>query len=255
VSVVHGSPPLFVRLEAASTLPPLRAGFVGGAACPPGLVARYDERGTRLMQQYGMTEAGTISTCLADDPPETRYTTVGRAFLGHELRTVELSDAPDGEVQVRGEHIWPSLFSRPWSDAEMTPDGWLRTGDLGKIDAAGNLTIAGRAKEVVQTGGFSVYPGEVEAFLHTFPPTASAAVVGVPHPSLGEALVAFIVTRPGASFDGRAFNAFCRAGIAGYKIPYRVILLDELPLLASGKPDRSALAQRAADEASPSRER
>jgi acyl-CoA synthetase (AMP-forming)/AMP-acid ligase II len=242
VGVFHGSPAVFSRLlDSAGGPPDFRCGLIAGAVCPPELIARYDQLGTRLIPQYGLTEAGSVSSCRLDDTNETRYRTVGRALRGYAIRTVDVQGSMDPEIQVRSNHIWPSLFRRPWSDEEMTADGWLRTGDLGTLDGDGNLTVAGRAKEVVHTGGFTVHPGEVEAFVHTYPGVAQAVVVGVPHPSLGEALVAFLVPTRDVSFDRRTFTAFCRAGIAGYKVPYRVHLLDELPLLSSGKPDRQAL--------------
>jgi acyl-CoA synthetase (AMP-forming)/AMP-acid ligase II len=121
----------------------------------------------------------------------------------------------------------------------------LRTGDLGTIDANGNVTIAGRSEHVVHTAGFSVHPAEVEGFLETYPGVVSAAVVGIPHPELGEALAAYVVTTPGTSLDRRAVMRFCQAGIAGYKVPYGVEVVRELPLLVSGKPDRAALTRDA----------
>jgi acyl-CoA synthetase (AMP-forming)/AMP-acid ligase II len=209
---------------------------VAGSLCPPEVLERLDECGTRILNLYGMTEIGAASSCRAGDPPEVRYRTVGRALPGYELRT------EDGEVQVRSDYLPSGYHGRRYTSEEMTADGWFRTGDVGRLDAAGNLVIAGRARDVVQVGGFNVFPAEVESFLLTHPAIAHAAVLGAPHPVLGEALEAFVVPAPGTALEPRDVVRFARAGIAGYKVPYAVRVLDELPLLASGKPDRRALA-------------
>jgi acyl-CoA synthetase (AMP-forming)/AMP-acid ligase II len=144
---------------------------------------------------------------------------------------------------VRGAHVTAGYHGRP-RERDAAFDGeWFRTGDLGRIDAAGNLTIAGRAKEVVQVGGFNVFPAEVESFLLTHPGIGQASVIGVPHAAMGETLHAFVVPSPEATLVGRDVVSFARAGIAGYKVPYGVSVLPELPLLASGKPDRRELAR------------
>jgi long-chain acyl-CoA synthetase len=245
VGVLHGSPALFAQLlEASGDLPTWHSGFIAGSSCPAELVASLDRRGIRMLGQYGLTEAGSITACRLHDPTETRHRTVGRALEGYEVRAVAVPDAQDDEIQVRSPYIWPNLLRRPWTEEEVTADGWLRTGDLGSVDD-GNVVIAGRAKHVVQTAGFTVHPAEVEGFLQTYPAVSAAVVVGIPHAGLGEALAAFVVPTPGTSFDRRAFMGFCRAGIAGYKVPNKVYVMSELPLLASGKPDRGALARNA----------
>jgi acyl-CoA synthetase (AMP-forming)/AMP-acid ligase II len=235
VGVLHGSPALFTQvLHASGDLPTWHSGFIAGSSCPAELVATLDRHGARMLGQYGLTEAGNVTACRLDDPSETRYRTVGRALPGYEVRAVAVPDAQDDEIQVRSPYIWPTLLSRPWTEEEVTADGWLRTGDLGSVDDDGNVVIVGRAKHVVQTAGFTVHPA-----------VSAAVVVGIPHAGLGEALAAFVVPTPGTSFDRRAFMGFCRAGIAGYKVPYKVHVMSELPLLASGKPDRGALARDA----------
>lgn len=236
--VLHGTPALFHRLAASGAQLAIASGFTAGSSCPPDTLAALDERGTRILNLYGMTEIGAASSCRLDDPPELRHHTVGRALQGYELRVVA------GEVQVRGPFA-SGYHGRPWSDAETAGDGWFRTGDVGTIDAAGNLTISGRIKEVVQVGGFNVFPAEVESFLLTHPDVAQAAVVGIAHPTMGEALRAFVVPEAGATVDPTDVVRFARAGIAGYKVPYGVKVMAALPLLPSGKPDRSALTEMA----------
>jgi long-chain acyl-CoA synthetase len=261
--ILHGTPALWGRVLRSRADVPVRGGFTAGSSCPSQVLRALDERGVRLLNVYGMSEIGAASGCRADDPPEIRHTTVGRALVGYELRIAAAtgigageretagarsgpgeSDAPtaSGEIQVRSGYLPSGYHGLPWGEQELAPDGWFRTGDLGSIDADGNVTIAGRAKEVVHVGGFNVFPAEVESFLLTHPAIAQAAVIGVPHHVLGETLAAFVVAEPGAALAPREVIRFAREGIAGYKVPYAVTMLDQLPLLSSGKPDRRALA-------------
>ena len=240
--VLHGSPALFAGLLKARPdgVPGLRAGLVGGASCRPQLIERLDDLGMTLLNVYGMTELGAAACCRPGDPAEARYTTSGQPLPGYEFRTV------DGEVQVRGPYVTPGYHRAADATAAAFDDGWFRTGDLGELDGDGRVRILGRAKEVVNVGGFNVFPAEVEGFLLTHPDVAQAAVVGVPNERMGEALSAFVVSRPGSSLTPDELRRFARGRIAGYKVPYAVELVPELPLLSSGKPDRQALAERAA---------
>jgi acyl-CoA synthetase (AMP-forming)/AMP-acid ligase II len=181
---------------------------------------------------------------------------VGRPLDGYEVRIAREhagsrsagEEQAPGEVQVRSRYLPDGYHGRAWGEQELAGDGWFRTGDLGHLDGAGNLTIAGRAKEVVNVGGFNVFPAEVESFLLTHPAIEQAVVVGVPHPAMGEALAAFVVAAPNETLEPREVVRFAREGIAGYKLPYAVQVLEVLPLLASGKPDRRALAGEARAE-------
>jgi len=247
--ILHGTPALWGRVLRAQADVPVRGGFTAGSSCPAQLLRALDERGVSLLNVYGMSEIGAASACRADDPPDIRHTTVGRALDGYQLST----DATTGEIQVRSGYLPSGYHGRPWGEEELAPDGWFRTGDIGGVDAEGNLTIAGRAKEVVHVGGFNVFPAEVESFLLTHPKIAQAAVIGAPHHVLGETLEAFVVAEPGAAIAPREVIRFAREGIAGYKVPYTVTMLDQLPLLSSGKPDRRALADAAGPSATPAR--
>ena len=238
-TVLHGAPALFTGVLKARPggLRPVRGGIVGGAPCPPQLLQRLDEAGMRLLNVFGMTEVGAAAGCRADDPPQLRHTTSGRALPGFELRL-----SAEDELQVRGPSVTPGYYGQPELTEAAFEDGWFRTGDVASIDEDGYLTIAGRAKEMVQVGGFNVFPAEVEGFLMTHPDVAQAAVVGVADERMGEALEAFVVPREGASLAPADLLRYARPRLAGYKLPYRINLMDELPLLASGKPDRGALA-------------
>jgi acyl-CoA synthetase (AMP-forming)/AMP-acid ligase II len=235
-TVLHGSPALFTSLLKARPegLPGVR-GFVAGAPASPELLERLDAAGMGILNVYGLTETGAVCSCRRDDPLERRLTTVGRPLPGYEVRTV------DGELQIRGPHVTPGYLHRPEETAAAFADGWFRTGDVAEI-AGGYVRIAGRRKELVHVGGFNVFPAEVEAVLLSHPDVAQAAVVGVPHERMGEALRAFLVARPGADLTAASVLAFARPKVAGYKLPYEIRIVSELPLLASGKPDRRALA-------------
>ena len=238
--LLHGPPALFTRLLGAGALGRVRGGFVAGAPSPPELLERLDGAGARILNLYGMTEIGAASSCRLDDPPEARYETVGRPLPGYEART-----GPDGELQFRGAYVTRGYHRRPEATAAAFDGDWFRTGDLGSIDAAGRLRISGRAKEVVMVGGLNVFPAEVEGLLVTHPDVMEAVAVPVPHAQMGEALEAFVVARPAAGIDAPRLRAYARSRIAGYKVPQQIHFVEELPQLASGKPDRGELARRA----------
>ena len=237
-TVLHGSPTLFRTLlkSRPDGIPGIRTGLVAGAPCPPDLLEALDEHGTRILNCYGLSETGAVTCVRLDDPPERRHTTVGRVAPQYEARVT------DGELEVRGPHLTPGYYRRPEETAQAFRDGWFRTGDLAEIED-GYVSIVGRAKELVHVGGFNVVPAEVEAVLLAHPDVANAAVLGVPDERMGEALAAYVSPRPGAELDPKALIAFASSRIAGYKVPYAIEILPELPLLPSGKPDRKALAR------------
>jgi acyl-CoA synthetase (AMP-forming)/AMP-acid ligase II len=249
-TILHGSPALFISVLKAAPdgLPSVRRGFVGGAAPPRGLVEQLDRAGMRILNLYGMTEISAAACCRADDPPAVRYTTAGLPLPGFEWRVEQspVAGKPGGELWVRGPWVTPGYFRRPAETAEAFVDGWFRTGDIGGFDDDGHLRITGRLKEVVHVAGFSVFPAELEGFLLTHPDVAQAAVVGAAHEQMGEVLQAFVVPRSGAEVTPSSLLQFSRGKIADYKLPYGIRVVDELPLLASGKPDRVALRALAA---------
>jgi len=206
-------------------------------------VERLDGAGMRILNLYGMTEIAAAACCRADDPPAVRYTTAGRPLPGFEWRVEPSAVSGDigGELCVRGPWVTPGYFRRPEETAEAFVEGWYRTGDLGELDEQGHVRITGRLKDVVHIAGFSVFPAEVEGFLLTHPDVAQAAVVGAPHEQVGEVLQAFVVARTGADVTPTSLLQFARNKIADYKLPYGIRVVPELPLLASGKPDRVAL--------------
>lgn len=252
-TVLNGSPALFISVLKATPegVGGVRRGFVGGASSPRGLIEQLDRTGITALNLYGMTEIAAAACCRPDDRPAVRYSTAGRPLPGFEWRVEPSSAAAGtgGELWVRGPWVTPGYFRRPRETAAAFTEGWFRTGDIGSFDDDGHLSITGRAKEVVQVAGFSVFPAELESFLLTHPDVAQAAVVGAPHEQMGEVLQAFVVPREGADLTPSSLLQFARGKIADYKLPYGIRVVDELPLLASGKPDRLALAARAAGEA------
>jgi cyclohexanecarboxylate-CoA ligase len=254
ITFMIGPPTFFVSLMGApgfdaGAVASLRLVSSGGAGVTPAFV---DEAGARLecvvKRTYGSTEAPTITTSQPGDDPDKARTTDGRPTGAVELRV----DDTTRELLVRG----PELFSGYLDPADnvdaFTDDGWFRTGDLARIDG-GWLTIDGRLKDVIIRGGENIATAEVEAALEAHPGVRQAVVVGVPHDRLGEQVVAFVVVAPGTGFDLAACRAwFSEQGIAKFKTPERVEVVDELPLLAAGKPDRATVRQWALAEPLPS---
>ena len=236
----------------------VRVAGLGAAAIPPELVRRMRETlGCPVLTRYTSTEAGVTTSTRIGDSDEVVATTVGRPAPEVELRIVSpdnepVADGDVGEVVCRS----PAMMLGYWRDPELTAtvidrDGWLHTGDLGFIGDDGNLRIAGRLKEMYIRGGYNVYPAEVEATLSEHPSISRSAVVGAPDDVLGEIGVAFVVPAPDAdrsALERDDVRAFCRARIADYKAPDRVVVVDDLPLTSMHKVDKAALAERANKE-------
>ena len=222
----------------------------GASPMPRPLIERaLDLLGPRFVQFYGQTEAPLAIAALGkeDHLDPARLSSCGRPARDCELR-VERADGgeaavgEEGEVVVRAPFRMAGYHGEPELTAEtITPDGWLRTRDIGRLDADGHLTLVDRASDMIVTGGYNVYPQEVEDALVTHPGVRGAIVVGVPDDKWGEAVAAFVVPRAGEPVDADALVAHCRGHLAGYKVPRQVRFVDALPLSAVGKPLRRAL--------------
>ncbi|MFJ9431772.1 FadD3 family acyl-CoA ligase [Streptomyces sp. NPDC101490] len=239
VTVLPGPPTLHQSLldhpaRAAHDLSSLRLVVTGAAVVPLLLVERLrSELGiATVLTAYGLSEAsGIVTMCRRDDPDETVATTSGRPIPGTELRLSET-----GEILVRGHHVMRGYFEdEEATAAAVDAEGWLRTGDVGVLDEAGNLRITDRLKDMYIVGGFNAYPAEIEQLLGLHPDIADVAVVGVPDPRLGEVGKAFAVRRPGARVTADDLIAWSRREMANYKVPREVEFLPELPRNASGK--------------------
>jgi malonyl-CoA/methylmalonyl-CoA synthetase len=219
----------------------MRLFISGSAPLSPATHAAWQARtGHVILERYGMTETNMItSNPYAGDR---RAGTVGMALPGVSMRVVDPLGKPvpagsAGAIEVRGPNVFQGYWRMPVETAKEFRDGWFVTGDLGAIDADGYLSILGRAKDLVITGGLNVYPAEVEAALDALPGVAASAVIGVPHPDFGEAVVACVV----GSVEPDAVRASLRTRLAAFKIPKRVIVLEALPRNAMGKVQKAEL--------------
>jgi HIP---CoA ligase len=234
ISMLPGPPTLYHSLLTVgdkSKLSTLRAGVTGAADIPVELVRRIHGElpFQTLMTGYGLTEAGNVTLSRPGDSFEDVATTAGLPCEGVEVRI-----ADDGEVLVRGYNVMAGYLDDPAATASaIDGDGWLHTGDLGRLDAAGRLTIGGRKKDMFIVGGFNAYPAEIEGFLLEHPAVAQAAVIGVPDDRLGQVGKAFVVAKTAVSET--ELIGWCRDRMAGFKVPRSVAFLDALPLNATGK--------------------
>jgi malonyl-CoA/methylmalonyl-CoA synthetase len=265
-TVMMGVPTFYTRLleEPAFDAQPCRSMrlFVSGSA--PLLTETFESfrqrTGHTLLERYGMSETVILtSNPYFGDPVRSRIAgTVGPAVPGVEVR-ISLGDGTTaaagqiGQVEVRG----PCVFGGYWrgqgrargrTQQDFTADGFFRTGDLGSLGAAGTppdyLTLAGRSKDLVITGGFNVYPKEIEGYLDAMPGVIESAVVGLPHPDFGEAVCAFVIAAPDAAFDPDQAIAALKEQIAGFKVPKRIWRLPQLPRNAMGKVQKKLLREQ-----------
>ncbi|WP_433363882.1 FadD3 family acyl-CoA ligase [Actinoplanes sp. CA-142083] len=250
ITVLPGPPTLYTSLmdhpdAARHDLSSLRLAVTGAATVPPALVERMrKELGADVLTAYGLTEAVVATMCRAGDDARTVAETCGRAAAGFEVRIAE----PGGEVLLRGPNMMLGYLDDPEATAEaIDAGGWLHTGDIGRLDERGYLTITDRLKDMYICGGFNVYPAEVERALARLPGVAESAVIGVADPRLGEVGRAYVVCRPGATLTESEVIEFCRGRLAGYKVPRSIEVRKELPHNASGKVLKYLLRAEAAD--------
>ncbi|GAB1390361.1 MAG: fatty-acyl-CoA synthase [Rubrivivax sp.] len=255
-SVFMGVPTLYVRMlaEAALTREACRGMrlFISGSA--PLLLdtfAQWQQRsGHTILERYGMSETVMLTSNPYSPVSGRRGGTVGFPLPGVGLRVHDDQDRPlptgeIGGIQVRGPNVFSGYWRMPEKTAEeFTEDGWFRTGDVGQIDAAGYVTIVGRSKDLVISGGYNVYPAEIEGYLNEMPGVAESAVIGVPHPDFGEGVVAVVVPRPGAALDAEALTAALKGRIAHFKVPKAIFIAPELPRNAMGKVQKNRLREQ-----------
>jgi len=222
----------------------LRLAVTGAAVVPEELVKRMrSELGfAEVITAYGLTECtGLATACRPGDPDEVIALTSGRAVDGVEVRVLAPVGEP-GEVLVRGYGVTRGYWEDPEATAEaIDADGWLHTGDVGVMDAAGNLRITDRIKDMYVVGGFNAYPAEIEQVLVQHPGVSEAAVIGVPDERMGEVGKAFVVPRSGAAVDPDELVAWCRERLANYKVPRYVEVVEALPKNATGKVTKNVL--------------
>ncbi len=259
ISFLAGPPTFFVAMAAlladdpgAADVSSVRLVSSGGASVTPAFVeSTATAFGCRVKRTYGSTEAPTVTTSTDDDPAEMARDTDGRAVGEVELKVAEpgtgapLAPGQPGELWVRGPELFCGYAQRAQTAEVVARGGWFRTGDLATVDPEGWLRIVGRLKDVIIRGGENISASEVEAALEAHPLVRQAVAVGYPDPLMGERVAAFVVAD--GPFDlETARRWFAERGMARFKTPERVDRLERLPLLGSGKADRSALRDRAA---------
>ncbi|WP_020171760.1 class I adenylate-forming enzyme family protein [Gordonia polyisoprenivorans] len=227
----------------------LRLACSGGASLPGEVIRVFEERfGCSILEGYGLTEtAGTATFRNLDGPP--KVGTVGTALPGFriEIRDPDGTVLPAdevGEIFISGPTVMTGYWNRPDATAAELVDGWLRTGDLGSMDADGDVRIVDRAKDLIIRGGYNVYPREVEEVLYTHPDIVEVAVIGVPDDHYGEEIAAVVAVRPGATIEQDALREWAKERLSAYKVPRIVHVVDELPKGATGK-----ILKRAIDRA------
>ncbi|MCK7626269.1 FadD3 family acyl-CoA ligase [Streptomyces sp. RS10V-4] len=258
ISVLPGPPTLHQQLldhpgRALHDLSALRLVVTGAAVVPLELVERLrgELKVATVLTAYGLSEStGVVTMCRRGDPPEVIAATAGRALPDTEVRVVDAAGRPQppgtpGEVQVRGYHVMTGYYEDPAATARaLAPGGWLRTGDVGVLDAAGNLRITDRIKDMFIVGGFNAYPAEIEQLLARHPDLTEVAVVGIPDRRLGEVGKAYAVRRPGSRLTADDLIAWSRREMANYKVPREVEFVTALPRNASGKVVKGLLRER-----------
>lgn len=244
VTVLPGSPSMwsafayFDQLE-GSEFSDVRLALSGASRLPIATAQLMRDRfGIDISEGYGLTEASPIVT--SSTGGDVRFGSVGRVLDGVHVRLVnDDGDIPAGdvgEIWVRGPNVFAGYFrDADATDAVLTEDGWLKTGDMATVDDDGFLWLVDRAKDLVIVSGFNVFPAEVEDVLLTHPDVSEAGVVGVPHPHTGEAVKAFVVAADGSDIDEESLVEYCLDHLARYKCPNKIMFVEELPRNVSGK--------------------
>ena len=227
--------------------------FISGSA--PLLIETFnsfrERSGQTILERYGMSETVMLSSNPCDPADGVRLGgTVGFPLPGVGLRIVDEGGAACargeiGAIEVTGPNVFRGYWRMPEKTREeFSADGWFKTGDLGRIDAQGYVTIVGRSTDLIISGGYNVYPAELETVLNEMPEVAESAVIGVPHPDFGEAVVAVVVARPGAAPEPAALIGALKARVANFKVPKRVFVVAELPRNPMGKVQKNLLREQ-----------
>jgi long-chain acyl-CoA synthetase len=224
----------------------VRVAICGAAPMPAELIGRFERRfGVPLVEGYGLSEGTCASTVNPLDGVR-KPGTVGLPFPGQQLAILgpdgeRVTDGSAGEVLIHGPNIMRGYLGRPEETAQTVVDGWLHTGDVGRIDEDGYLVLVDRVKDMIIRGGENIYPKEIENVLYGHPDVLEAAVVGQPHPTLGEVPAAYVSLRPDAGATVETLTAHCRERLSRYKWPAEITLLDSVPKNAVGKIDKPTL--------------
>jgi long-chain acyl-CoA synthetase len=244
-SVFQGVPTMYSALlhhprRSMFDVSTLRECVSGGASLPAEVLRGFEEAfGCTLLEGYGLSETSPVASSNRPDR-ERRPGSIGMPIDGVEMTIVdesgnELAPGERGEIVIRGPNVMKGYWNRPEATAAAIRDGWLRTGDVGLVDRDGYFYVVDRLKDMIIRGGYNVYPREVEEVLYEHPAVREVAVVGVPHPELGEEVAAAVALKDGASAREEELRDFVKARLAAYKYPRRISFFEELPKGPSGK--------------------
>ena len=256
---IYGVPTMFIAMLGHPRfhefdLTSLRTGIMAGAPCPIEIMRRVvDEmHASEMTIAYGMTETSPVSTLTRiDDPIAIRTSTVGSPLPHTEIKIADpttlapVGRGDQGEICTRGYLVMAGYWDDDEATREAIVHGWMRTGDLGTMDAVGNINVVGRLKDMVIRGGENIYPREIEEVLFGHPAVESVQIVGVPDQRLGEELAAFVIVVPGTEVTVEEIRDFCRERLARFKVPRYVLVVDRFPMTVTGKIQKFVLRQQA----------
>jgi long-chain acyl-CoA synthetase len=245
VTIMGGVPTMYVALtqhpeKADYDLSSLRICVSGGASLPVEVIRGFEAAfGAMILEGYGLSETSPVASFNHADR-ERKPGSIGQPVSGVQFRLIgaEWNDVPEGEIgeiAIKGHNVMKGYLNKPEATAEVMRDGWFRTGDLARRDDEGYYYIVDRAKDMIIRGGYNVYPREIEEVLYEHPAVGSAAVVGIPHPELGEDVAAAITLKPGATATEDELRDFVKQRVAPYKYPRRVWITSDLPMGPTGK--------------------
>jgi long-chain acyl-CoA synthetase len=245
VTIFEGVPTMYAAMLHLPDADPaqtatLRVCVSGGASLPVEILRGFEEKfGCIILEGYGLSETSPVASF--NHPDSVRKPgSIGTPIEGVQMRLIDdegqtVPDGEIGEIAIRGHNVMTGYWGKPEATAEAIRDGWFRTGDMAKVDADGYYFIVDRKKDLIIRGGYNVYPREIEEVLHEHPAVAEVAVVGLPHPDLGEEIGAAVTLKPGSTATPAELIAFARDRVAAYKYPRRLWLVDELPKGPTGK--------------------
>jgi fatty-acyl-CoA synthase len=228
----------------------LKMVITGGEPVPVATIRRFQERlpGADLVQVYGLTEGSAIATACLPEYAVSKAGSAGKPILNVDVRIVDdegrtLGPGETGEILTGGPAVSKGYWRRPDANAVTFVDGWCHTGDLGRLDDDGFLYIEGRKKDMIISGAENIYPAEIESVLFQHPKIHEAAVIGIPDPRWGEAVVAVVVQKPGETLTEEEVVEHCKANLASFKKPRHVVFTDALPRTPSQKVQKFLLRE------------
>jgi long-chain acyl-CoA synthetase len=245
VTIFEGVPTMYAAMLHLPDADPaktatLRLCASGGAAMPVEILRGFEKKfGCIILEGYGLSETSPVASF--NHPDRVRKPgSIGTPIEGVEMRLIDdnwdtVPAGEIGEIAIRGPNVMKGYWNKPEATAEVMNDGWFRTGDMARVDEDGYYFIVDRKKDLIIRGGYNVYPREIEEVLHEHPAVAEVAVIGIPHPDLGEEVGAAVALKPGASATPDELRSFAKDRVAAYKYPRRVWLVDALPKGPTGK--------------------